>query len=243
MSAESATLTGEQNIYQQSSVKLLPLGSELKYSDGRIFRYAQAGAVALVSGKLTQSAVFNTDVENVNVASTLAVSDSATSVVIDAGGAIVAGVYEDGSLIVNDATGEGQYNKVKTNTVTSGAAELTITLYKPITQAITVDASQATLLHNAYKLVILSPTTKTAMSAGVPVIDVSINYYFWLQVQGPAAVLTQGTPAAGLNVTGSNGTAGAVELVNTTDIAQPVVGNMMSTGVDGEYNPVYLRLA
>src|SRR5258708_5013007 len=51
----SATLVGHGGLSSNDSVQLMTLGQKIESADGRIFRYALAGGVTLVSGNLLQS--------------------------------------------------------------------------------------------------------------------------------------------------------------------------------------------
>jgi hypothetical protein len=58
-------------------------------------------------------------------------------------------------------------------------------------------------------------------------------------VYGPANVLINGTPAIGQSVVIA-AVAGAVKVLAT--LGDVIVGDMLETGVDTKYKPVFLRL-
>jgi hypothetical protein len=230
-----------QGIKEESSVALHALGQEY-YPDGptgRKFKYAKAGATALVAGKLCQAPAPDTDVVNVTVAASAAIG--AKQVTIDAGGAVAAGAFNDGFLYINDATGEGVTAYVIDHHDTMAAAgEMVVYLKSALKVAVTVDVSEATLCANKYNGLIVAPTTLTSQVVGVAPIAVTANYYFWLQVAGPCYTLINGTPGIGLAVTAGSTTAGSVDLLATGTITMPIVGHMMDIGVSTEYKLVDL---
>lgn len=208
------------------------------------YRYGQAGATELALGKLNQVEAPDSNVVNVTVAATTVVG--ATSVTIDAGAAVAANEYEDGWLMINDATGQGQKARIKSNPVLAAAGELVLTLYKEhaLKVALTVDVSEASLVKNPWKDLIVSPTTVTGRAAGVNSVTVTALYYAWFQVKGMANVLINGTPGVGSAVFASTTTAGALENVNTSGAAavSHQLGVMRDVGVSTEYKPVFLTI-
>ena len=70
--------------------------------------------------------------------------------------------------------------------------------------------------YNAWKDVIIAPTTHTGHIVGATTRDMSDNNYGWAQRTGLAALLADGVPIIGQQLTRSNGTAGAVEPIVTT---------------------------
>ena len=53
----ASTAAAYQDIYTASATQNFMLGTKLEFADGRVFRYAKAGAVALVQAYMTQTAV------------------------------------------------------------------------------------------------------------------------------------------------------------------------------------------
>lgn len=233
-----------QGLYQQSAVQNFELGTEVKLANGKKYVYCKAGATALAAGKLTQSPAQDANVMDKTVAASVAIG--ATSVKIDAAGAIVANAYAGGHFQVNDATGEGTSIMIKSHGALSGAGELTLELYEALPVALTVDVSLATLVANPYKDTIICPTTLTGTIVGVPLIAVTATYYYWSQTGGVANVLINGTPGAGLLVGNGATTAGSVDIFIVTQATgvcpHTIVGRMMITGVSTDYKPVYLML-
>jgi hypothetical protein len=83
---------------------------------------------------------------------------------------------------------------------------------------------------------------------GVPPIAVDINYYFWNQVKGPAAVLMHtgsgGAAGIGCNVVPSNTNTpvpGAVEEADTDNVL-PHVGVVLAVNATAEYGLINLSI-
>ena len=73
-------------------------------------------------------------------------------------------------------------------------------------------------------------------------IDMTDDYFGWIQVRGPKACLAGETLVIGMSVMASDADAGAVMPDNGDDL-EPVIGEVMaSTVVDAEYDLVNLRI-
>src|SRR3990167_7373730 len=131
------------NTRETSATKQHVLGTKYEDEFGRIYRYTKAGGSDLAPGKLVVNADSDADGTDKTVARTYAAG--AREIIVDAGGAIAADAFADGTLTVNDATGQGVTVEVAGNSVTTGAAEMTVTLKEPIPVALTIDVSEVTL--------------------------------------------------------------------------------------------------
>jgi hypothetical protein len=221
-----------------STVKPGTLGSYAETVDGRGYRLALAGGTTLDPGKLCVAETVDSDSSNRTVARTTAVG--ATEVIIDAAGAVTADRYVDGYLTINDATGEGISYLVKSNTATTGAAELTVRLYDPIKVGLTIDVSEASLTANPYSGVVISVTDQADLPVGVPNVSITNAYYGWLQTKGVCSVLADEAITAGLALTTGTGVAGAVEALDAA--GEPQIGVAIVAGVDTEYREAYLSI-
>lgn len=206
--------------------------------DGRVYRYAQAGGTDLDPGKLCVNADANADVVNKTVARTYAAGTQ--EVIIDAGGAIAADAYIDGTLAITDATGEGVLSRVVGNTVTTGAAELTVFLQEPIPVALTIDVSEATLLKSPWDDIVISATDQADQPVGVPNVLIDDADYGWVQTGGMCAVWADESYARGAALTIGTGTAGQVEALDAA--GEPQIGIATIAGVDTEFRQAYLTM-
>lgn len=228
----------EQDFRDISSVKGLQVGAYDETIDGRGYRYALAGGSTLARGKLAVAATANADATNKTIARTVAAG--ATQIVFDAGGTIVANVYQDGFLTINDATGEGVAYLVANHTGVTGAGEIVVNLAEPIKVGLTIDVSEGTLCASPWSGAVISVTDQLDMPVGVPNVSITNAYYGWLQTAGPCPVLADETLAVGEMLTIGTGVAGAVEELDA--VGEALVGTALEAGVDTEYHLVSLQI-
>lgn len=228
-----------QDIRKISSVKQHRLGAIGYTRDGRVYRYAQAGASTLAPGKMNVAATVNSDATNKTIARTY--DAGVMQVVFDAGGTLVADAYAEGYLTINDATGEGISYAVKGNTAVTGAGEVTVDLEEPTATALTIDVSEASLTKNPWDDIVISVTDQLDMAVGVANVSLTTLYYGWVQTRGVCSVLADETLPVGSNLVVGSGVAGAVEEQDTDETKMPI-GVAIVAGVDTEYREVYLRI-
>lgn len=220
------------------------LGDWLRTRDGRTFRFGRVGAVAAVAGSLYQASA---PVANHLAQTPAAAAIGATAVTITTLGATAATAnqYAEGFLYVDTTPGNGIAYGINSHLANAGSALLVVNLEKddPIQIALTT-SSRIGLLANPYADVIVTPTTKTSVCIGVPLVAAAIGAYAWFQTWGPCPVLINGTPAVSAPVINSATTAGAVDV--WTAAAQPTaqtVGYMQQLGVSTKNNMVFLTIA
>jgi hypothetical protein len=230
-----------QDSFTSSSTQLHPLGTKAETRDGRRFRYGQVGAVATVAGSLYQGAV---PLANHLANTPPAVAVGATSFSYTPGAtAGAANLYAEGYLQVDTTPGEGYTYQVASHAAITASTAFTLYLRDPIQVALTT-SSRVGLMPNAYKNVVVTPTTNTAKVVGVAPTVLAISEYGWLQTRGPASVLINGTPGITAPVANSGTTAGAVDVWTTAAAAVAVtpVGYMMQVGVSTKLNFVFLTI-
>ena len=238
-----------------SSTKKNRIGARMVLPDGSEFVYAYSGE-AITAGKVTMQAQTASDhIKDLAVAS--AASAGATQVVLTNGGstAVTAsssytgtgttvGDYEDGYLFINDVDGEGQMWSIKNHSAAATGASLTINLHDTdkVATALTT-SSQAGILKNPQNGVeVWDVNDIDGIAAGVPRADVTANYYFWNQVKGLAAVLTNGTVVLGKNVMTGSTTDGSADVVADDSSAEFILGGVVAVGATTEYSGVYLNI-
>lgn len=182
------------------------LGEGIYSNDGRKFRYAKAGASALVAGTLLQCAAEATGNENLAVAAA-AVGDTTLTTTTTV--TVTANQYAGGFVKVTVTPGVGLAYKIKSHPAATSAV-VTLTLEDPILVALTT-SSRIDLIPSLYNGVIINPATATGVPVGVAVYPIAATEYGWIQVEGPANVLADGTVTVGTALVASNGVAGAVE--------------------------------
>ena len=227
---------------ENSSTPNHPVGTKAVTPDGRIFRYAKAGAAALVAAQLQVAADITANHED-NVFQTAgAVGDKTVSITVGAT-AVVTNEYVGGYLCVQDDTGEG-YNYLieRHDAKTAGAGTVTFDI-NPGLFAATAVATTVTLIRNPYSNVVVSDGTQTDVPIGVAVRAVTADYFCWLQTGGIASVLTDTNGAtAGTKITIGATDDGAVETYNAA--GEPELGYELAGGVSTaeEHNPFFLTI-
>ena len=230
-----------QSIYEESSSALHSLGDCCALPGGRIFTYCKNGAVALSDGMVVQGAVPLPNHLNRPLAASAVIG--ATKVYVGFGAtAAVANYYAEGYLHFNDAVPEGTYYKVKSHLAIAGSDSVYVNLFDPLVKAATITTSEVTLTKAKEDSVIIMPSSGlTAPVVGVPIVDITISYFFWAQTWGPCAVLGQGTLVIGQKV-GIGGTAdGAVGPVTADTTA--IIGEVMQVNASTEYSLIFLKIS
>jgi len=219
----------------------IPLGSVLYYGD-RVFRYGLAGGVALTAGKLVQTIV-GTKADHQDLAPTANVAAGEYEISVETAGTdLTLNQYAGGYLYVNDAAGEGQCLKIKSNPVHDHSSDpsVVITCHDALATAITSAASKVSLMSDPWSGLVVAPAAETGAVMGVPIVDMDASAYGWFQTYGPAAVLTEGTVVLGHNVMRSDTTAGAVEPSSGSTL--DIVGTCMLVDVTTDYSLIKLNI-
>lgn len=209
-----------QDVYTADQVQNHVPGTIAYASEGRIFRYALNGAVALVAGNLLQEAAEDTTYENMAVlASPIVLPQNGVQTVNITNGTatITQAQFMGGHVSVYTTPDIGKEYDILgiTGTLTTGGA-LTVTLDRPLTTAWTT-STKVNMKKSPWSQVIQAPaTTQTGMAVGVinwalPASTATVLQYGWVQTHGPAGVLSDGsTFAVGSGVGTPSSTAGCV---------------------------------
>lgn len=227
-----------QPLYTSSATQLHALGDRMS-ANGRVYRYARAGAADLVAGNWIQSPAQVANHQNILVA---AAAIGATQITVTLGAtAATANQYAGGQAVVTITPGIGQAIDISGHPAAGSAATLVLTLREPLRVALTT-STRIDLCPNPFEGVIQSPvTTLTGAPVGVATYIISATQCGWLQVAGLAGALIAGTPGVGLAIV-LPGTAAGAAVIDGAASATPIVGRMVSTGGDGENNGVMVLL-
>ncbi len=242
LTAHSVELTGP--FWRSTVAQEHPLGARGETQDGRVFRYAKAGAT-LVAGNVLQSAAAIPD----HIATVMtAASIGATAITFTpAATAGAADLYAEGYLFSDTTPGNGiMYSVAGHKAITASVAFVVNLKPEDALQVAIATGSRMTLIHNLYKNVIQFPvTTATGSLVGVAAYVIASGEYGWIQTRGLAPVLTTGTPALGAMVMIPGTVAGSAQVVvaaGTLIVAQ-VVGHMAQVGQDGKNCAVRLTIS
>lgn len=238
----------KQGIYEESATQKHHVGTKLIYPDGRVFRYAKNGAVALSKSLMTCGATIQTQANNEAQATSgtsQEIGDLEVTVDVTTGGTWVENAYAEGFLYVNDGTGEGDIYKIVANKINaSDDTLLTVQLETPLRTAWAA-GTEVTLVKSNWQDIVVLPTTATLPPAGVPLIDVTANYYCWVQTGGycPIIVDASDTIVAGepAGKPGTDGAAGTIGLV-ANDGTDAVWGIVVYESTAGEKALIDLKL-
>lgn len=238
--SQSTTLYG--GTATDSSLSTL-LGSRWDLEDGREVKLVLAGGSNLASGKMMTSAAPIANHANLTVTAVQAYSANgnvpATVTVTLGGTAATAGQYAGGYAIVNAGTGLGQTLQISSNpaqATTTGS--LVVTLADGPNTALDT-SSKITLIKNPCFNIILADHTALQQPVGVTLYPVTAANYGYIVSKGVVACLQDGNTTVGSAVSTSNGVDGAIE---NGVIAQGFVGYAIMTGVDTQYQPIFVNI-
>lgn len=223
------------DLYNSSTTQTHQLGAKVTDRMGRVFRYAKAGASALVAGNVLQAPAQITTHQAMTPAAAAIASGAAKQTVtatLGATNAVTANQYAGGFLVVSTGPGNGYAYEIESHPAASASASCVFTLAEHLKVALTT-SSRVDLVPNHYNGVIQAPTTLTAAPVGVAIHPAAASEYCWIQTGGVCPVLIAGTPAVGSAVVSPGSAAGAV-VVDGAATATIVVGVMCETGVDGK---------
>lgn len=217
------------------------LGTRMFFDDGRVYRWHRAGTVSIVTAALSQQLLNDANFDELVVPSAVAVG--ATVVTITNGATTVAAdLFADGWLNVEDDTGEGHVYSIRSNAAESaGSTNFDITLKEPVVVAWTT-ATTVLLYASPYGRTIIHPSPATAMLTGVTPRAITTLLWGWLQTDGPASCITQGTVVINEGVIDSASADGAVAPTASTAAGEEnYVGIVMEVAATTEESLINLR--
>jgi len=220
------------------------LGTPIWTLDGRKYVYAQAGGSNLTLAYLCLAPT--TVAYHTNQAVAVAAPAGSYSLSLTLGAtAFTAADYLDGWVNINDAAGEGNVYRLRGGSYadTDASGTLTCRVMEQIRTALTTD-SEYSLIKNPYCKVVHSSTDEN-LAVGITPIAVTALYFFWLQVEGVAAVRASDTSAISVLLNQDDTTAGVVAGITagTLDPDVPFIGRVYpNTCVSGEHRTAVLNI-
>jgi hypothetical protein len=210
--------------------------------DGRAWRYTEAGGTALVAGTVYQSEVPNAADDDLAVA---AAAVGARSITITANAeAIVADEFNGGYMVVQDDAGEGRAYLVEDTPAASASTAFSLLLAHGLEVAATA-ATTVLLLKHPLKDVIIHPSPPTAPVVGVAAAAITEDQFGWLQVEGIASVLAEGTLVIQQHVRASETTDGAVADLDYDEAGrnEAILGIVAEVSITAEHSAVNLSIS
>lgn len=233
-----------QDARMVSPTALHKLGTVAETADGRVFRYAGAGASILAAGlaNVTPAKVANHTNNSVATAVTGNTGIRQVNITLAGNTATTQGQYDGGYLVVNDSAGVGCAYLISGTPVITGSGTGIITLAEQVMTSLTT-SSKVTLEPPVWGSSIVHPgSAATFFCNGTNNVAVAATNFYWSQTAGVASVLSDGIIAKGVGaVLTSNATAGALFTEATGTLSQRV-GTAVEATVDTKYYPIFMGL-
>lgn len=226
-----------QGIYEENSVAQGQVGT-IRRVGGRTFVYSKAGGTALGIGML---AIQPTPTANhQNVVAAAIVPTGAREVTVTLGATLATlNQYADGYLVISDADSEGTAYKIRSNPAAASGASLTLTLWDAVHTALAV-TSECCLIPAPYNGTVIAVTDQADVPAGIPIIAVTADYYYWSQTGGICPAWADENVTQGERLVAGTSVAGSVEADDAA--GEPVIGLAYIALVDDEFRPIYLTI-
>ena len=191
--------------YVESATQLFPLGTRMEQAE-RAWVYCKNSAAAITGlGSIVQGPAVTHAEQNYErvIAAAADIGDYDVYVTSTANLAAAplstANGLAEGYFFINDEAGEGQGYKIKSSQAFAGTASTKLTLYKPLTVALTT-SSRCGFVQSPFANVVVAAAVCTSKVIGVCNIALTASYFFWAQYKGPCAVISHGTQVLGTEV-------------------------------------------
>lgn len=223
-----------------NSAKLHNLGTVCETADGRVYRYALAGASNLAAG-LCNNGVATVANHTINaVATAAAVGDRSVNITLAGGTATTAGQYDDGYLHVIDSAGVGSSYRIAGTPVITGSGTGRIQLAEGIATALTT-SSKAALVPSPWSGSVVLAQSVSLFCNGSNNVAVTAANYYWSQTGGIASILSDGVIAKNAEAINSDAVTGAVETRVDATVTRGV-GFAPEATVTTKYYPIFMTL-
>ena len=230
--------------YAQTDQQAHQLGAKGIASNGDCYRYTRiiSTGTDLIAGNL--QVALAVEANHGNRALGAAAVIGAVSVEVAVGGTQVdANEYDEGTLVFNDVSPEGETYGIESHDASAAGSEDVTVAISPALRTAATTSSQVELIRNPWNNPAISQLI-TERPAGVSFSDwdVSVANFGWLKTHGVASCLMDSTGSTiGFIATISNATNGAMGVIAT--IAQEqAIGQFLGTPINGEFNAVYLTI-
>ena len=179
--------------------------------DGRVFRFAENGGTAAVSGRVFQAIVHTVADNGAQAVDTLASGVTVLTGVGATNNAVAVNVLDEGYIFIDTAAQLDPVHRIKTNAAISSGGTGNVTLYTETKDAIAA-AETVSYIENPWRDIIIHASPQTAPLVGVIVVAVAANEFGFVQTGGLAKVLVDGTWIVGDEIIASDATDGTGEI-------------------------------
>ena len=235
--------------YTTYSNQRFPLGQVMEVSDGRTYRFAEAGAAALAPSNLDSAQSFGANFDTLAIQAAVAVG--ATTIPFTTGAtALVENELAGGTILVEDvALNLGEIYPIKSHPLAGTTSTATMTLQDNVTvlNALTT-SGKVTVRPNPWSKVIIHGSPPIEMVVGIPQAIIGLTQYGWLQTHGVTNCLIDGSVLViGQGVRPSELIDGAVTFLDFTEATQAdlgLIGFSIVTDATSDtfFEPIFLRL-
>lgn len=235
---------GDQLVTSTNST-LRALGTKGTTPDGKVFRWALNGSVALQGGVLIQGAPPNAS-QDAGLAIVNATTTGVSSLSVTTQAATTRDQYKDGYLTVDTSPGQALFQIASNTSGASGAnVEVKFKNDAKIREAMTSGTTTVGLYESPYKNTIVAPTTITGPVVGVSPGAVDSAVYFWAQTAGWALANCDVAPAVNTALIFGGTSAGHLNARTSAlnDIPEIEIGRSITAGAGADaYNFIQLAL-
>lgn len=245
----ASKLLTSSDIFTPTADQKYALGCELDLNDAtsRKFRYCKAGGTALSKCYLGASAVQDAQAvtSTAQTAYGASAGDTKFDVLLTTGNAWSKNDLVDGWLLVSDGgTAMGDFYMIKSNKWTTSDTVMNVELVDRDGLRNAIAATDDVILFQSkYRGIVVAPVNATGPLVGVPLVDVTKNYYYWAQYRGPSPVFTDDTDTlvVGDAAMLSGSVAGTLALVDAS-ADDVIVGTVIHSQATDECSIVDLQL-
>lgn len=248
---EKGTIFGDyaspkQSVYDTNAAQQYLLGAKLLYDDGRVYRYAKAGAVALVKALMTHAPLPDADLNNEDqTANFPIIGDIVITVEIGTGLALLGEVngLAGSTLVINDGLGEGDSYQILGSHIGTTDTNMSFVIDSPI-RTTWDTTTQIAIVQNSWAGTLVMTEPAVSMAVGVPNVAVAIDNFYWSQVGGPCGIVAD---TGETMIIGDLVGAPATQTVDGTvglwvTLTTPWGTAMTAETATGEVSPIWLNL-
>ena len=242
-------LGAHRDPYTSYTNQRFPLGQVMEVSDGRIYRFALAGAAALAASNLDSARAMTANFDTLSIQATVAAG--ATTIPFTNGAtALLENELAQGTILVEDvALNLGEVYPIKSNTADGGTGTVTVTLEDnvKVLNALTT-SGKVTVRYNPWLGVIIHGSPPVQLPVGIPQAIIGLTEYGWLQTHGVCQCLIEGSVIKiGHVLRASESVNGAVTFLDYTEATQADLGIVGWAVIDDDtsdtvFAPLFLKL-